>query len=158
MQTQEDLQTFNENLELSSPGQKFRRRPVLAHDRSRSTAALIAHQRGKRLSRGERERLHAARSFVLTPIDPEPKEAKPEAVKLAVKFTTLKLKQLLRARAKYARLASRAKHILAKMSPDSSRLRTAVQTQQDLTIAMLGQVNAEIQARKLACEGKLDGN
>jgi len=152
-QTQEDLQTFNENLEASAPDARYRRRPVLAHDRTRSTEALVGTSRHNRLSRGERERLLYARSYILTPV--EPQEPKPSAVKLAVKFTVLKLKQLLRARAKFARLASTAKHLLAKMDPSPSRLRSAVQTQQDLALATLGQVNAEIQARALAAQGKL---
>lgn len=130
---------------------------MFAHDRAES-ADLLAGVPGvtteHRLNRGERKRLFAMRSYVLTPIT-EPKPAKSEPVRFAVKLTTLKLTQLFRRQAKFARLASRAKHILAKMSPEPSRLKAALQAGQDSALASLGQVCAEIRARSLAAEGRL---
>lgn len=158
MQTKEEIETFNENLELSGnreiTGAGFRRRPVLAHDRNESAAALVAHDRRTRVSRGVRKRLLMARSYVLTPVE-GPVEPKVGAVKFAVKLTTLKLTQLFRRQAKFARLASTAKHILVKMSPGPSRLKSHVETQQGEALGCLGQVTAEIQARNLAAQGKL---
>lgn len=75
-------------------------------------------------------------------------------VRFARKLTGLKLAQLIRRQRQWARRASTALHLARKLSPESV-FRRAIEQQHLTAINCFKQVNAEILARKLACEGKL---
>lgn len=150
-QTEEiPTQTFHEERRAASLN-AYRRVPVLAHDRAESAAALGDY--AVKLNRGERKKMHFCRSFLLRPR--ESVEVKPFPVKFALRLTGLKLTQLVRQQKKFARLASSAKYVAAKLSPGPSKIRSAVEGQQEECLARFKQVTAEIQARALACEGRL---
>ena len=112
-----------------------------------------------RLNRSGRERIMRLRDRLFTSMQPEvdiivPTAATPEPLKLARKLAKLPLVRVLRRQRKFAREASTAKHLLAKMS-GFSRIRTHVAAAQDTALAALGQATAELKARALACEGRL---
>lgn len=102
--------------------------------------------------RNSREYFLRRRANLIVPKDPV--KVSPAPVKFARYLTGLKLKQLFRQQSKFAREASTAKHLLAKLS-GFSKIRAGVVAAQDSALAALGQVTAEIKARKLACDGKL---
>lgn len=68
------------------------------------------------------------------------------AVKVCVKLRGLPLVGVIRLMKKSARRASTVKHLLASLDP-SSRLRVALQAQQDHFLAVLKQATAEYQVR-----------
>ncbi len=106
-----------------------------------------------KVPRGRQEYLLVLRATVYT-AKPETVKAIPAPVKFARKLAGLKLTQLFQQQRKFAREASKAKHLLLKMS-GFSRVRTQVAAAQDLALAALKQVTAEIKARQLAATGKL---
>jgi len=123
---------------------------------NQTTEYLTNHH--ARLSRAERK--HAmnirARDFTSLTLwkSPEPTPATPEPVKLARKLAKLPLVQVLRRQRRFAREASTAKHILAKLSGYSA-IRSHVAAAQDRALAAFKQATAELKARALACEGRL---
>lgn len=132
----------------------FKRSAIVAgHDRAASTG-LLSNPKGK-LNRGIRKMLMLARSYIIRPVESVNTVAIAAPVKFARKLTTLKLRQLVRQQKKFAREASTAKHLIAKMSPGPSRLKSVMQNRHDEFIACFNQVSAEIKARALACEGRL---
>ncbi len=105
-----------------------------------------------RVTNGHRKFCMDKRSNFIVSV--EPKVATPEPLKLARKLSALPLVRVLRRQRKFAREASTAKHILAKLSGYSA-IRPRVAAAQDSALAALGQATAELKARALACEGRL---
>lgn len=152
MQNEDQVGTYEQAAAKKDIADGFKRGPIVAgHDRAASTA-LLSNPTGK-LNRGIRKMLMLARSYVIRPVEPVKPVAFP--VKLARRLTGLKMSQLLRKQNQFAREASTAKHLIAKMSPGPSRLKSVMQNRHDEFISCFNQVRAEIKARVLAAEGRL---
>lgn len=85
-----------------------------------------------------------------------PAEPKPAAVKLFNKLASLTLRQLGRRLKQSARKSAQLKNIVADLAPNTqfSRIALAAQTQ---ALSTFKQIRAEIHARKLHAEKKLQG-
>ena len=79
---------------------------------------------------------------------------RPWPIKLAEKLAKLTLKQVGRRRAKFARRASTAKHLLAKLL-EGGRTASQVILVQDMNLAAFKQANAELEARRLHAQDQI---
>lgn len=150
--TYEEAKANGIGVELTQIG-RYRRVPVFSHNREQSAQELGNPKVS--LNRRQRKLIHAARAFRLVPTTVTDYLATPQPVKFARKLTALKLSRLVRRQKKFARLASAAKHLLDRMMPGPSRIRSAIESRHVEVLGFFNQVSAEIKARALACEGRL---
>jgi hypothetical protein len=85
---------------------------------------------------------------------PQPTEGVHPAARVARKLTELPLAKVVRRQHQYARRASTAAHLAAKLN-ENSPFRPAVLQEASVNRGYFGQATAEINARMLACAGKL---
>lgn len=109
----------------------------------REVASRILTEPKNKLTHTKRIRLKLALGSIIVPPMTERRDV---AVKVCVKLRGLPLVGVIRLMKKSARRASTVKHLLAQLDP-SSRLRAALQEQQDHFLAVLKQATAEYQVR-----------
>lgn len=120
--------------------------------RRASTAELV----GYKISGPRRRALLRSRDMVCLDVARPLFDAEPvhPAARVARKLTQLPLVKVLRRQHQFARRASTAAHLAVKLHNDSP-FRPAVVAEANANRGYFGQATAEINARMLACAGKL---
>lgn len=119
--------------------------------RRASTAELIQHK----ISGPRRRQMMRSREMIcVDDYTPQPTEGIHPAARCARKLTELPLVKVLRRQHQFARRSSTAAHLAAKLHNDSP-FRPAVVAEANANRGFFGQATAEINARMLACQGRL---
>lgn len=135
---------MNYPMQKSDLDNAVRRAPYRAY-------ALDVLTRGGKLTGTERR---GARRATYARLVVSPDKPIHPAIKLTLKLQSLPLERVIRRQKQFARRASTAKHILAKMRPESP-LRSGMEAAHGNWIGKFQQATAEIHARNLAATNRL---